>query len=302
MNNKVQNPFGAMLPIAKEFTALGYAVIPCNYKGKEAKIKWLKYQEQLPTESEIFYWFNNKIRNGAVLTGCHGWGAGLVVIDFDNMPDFLTWHKWASKDNPVSQEAIDAYMVKTRRGVHVYLSSVYAGTFRNLHYGGVDVKGASGYVMLPGSIHPSGGFEYQAIDEQNYQFPAFERLEQVLPAEILERRENSENLAYSPTPNTEPSPLQILDMPAGKNMTIEQIKARHRIEEFLPVVFKTGETYFMTKCPFHSDERASMFVDTAKQICGCYAGCTPKVLDVINLYARMMGINNIEAISQLSRY
>ncbi|MDY0263510.1 bifunctional DNA primase/polymerase [Syntrophotalea acetylenica] len=300
MNNKVQTPFGAMYPIAKDFTALGYAVIPCHYQKKEAKIKWALYQKQLPTESEISYWFEGKIRNGAVLTGCHGWGAGLVVLDFDNMPDFLNWHKWASKDNPISQNAIDAYMVKTSRGVHVYLSSVYADTFRNLHYGGVDVKGAGGYCMLPGSIHPTNGFQYFAIDDQNYQFPLFERLEQVLPAEILERREKGENLVYSCPSNTELSPLQVLDMPAGKHMTIEQIKARHRIEEFLPVVIKTGSTYFMTKCPFHADEHASMFVDTAKQICGCYAGCTPRVLDVINLYARMMGISNLEAISQLS--
>ena len=115
MNNKIQNPFGAMYPIAKEFTALGYAVIPCEYKTKKANIKWALYQKQRPTESEIAYWFEGKIRNGAVLTGCHGWGAGLVVLDFDNMPDFLAWHEWASKDNPISQNAIDAYMVKTSR-------------------------------------------------------------------------------------------------------------------------------------------------------------------------------------------
>jgi DNA primase (bacterial type) len=91
-------------------------------------------------------------------------------------------------------------------------------------------------------------------------------------------------------------------MPAGKQMTIEQIKARVKIEDFIPVGTKTGSTYYVGKCPFHSDAHDSMWVDTAKQICGCYAGCTTKPLDVINLYAKMMGIDNIEAISQLSKY
>jgi hypothetical protein len=42
-----------------------------------------------------------------------------------------------------------------------------------------------------------------------------------------------------------------------------------------------------------------MWVDTGRQICGCYAGCTPKPLDVIDLYARMQGITTKEAIHEL---
>jgi len=299
--SNVNDPYGAMYPIAQEFTSLGYAVIPVHYQTKEAKIKWVPFQKVRPTDNQIFNWFRYKIANGAVLTGCHGYGAGLVVIDFDNMPDFLTWYKWAGKDNDVSRATLDAYMVKTRRGVHVYLSSEQAYTFRNLHYGGVDVKGAGGYVMLPGSIHPSG-FTYFAIDEKNLQFPSFERLDQVLPQEILERRENGGIFACNSTPPTEPSLLDVLDMPAGKKMTIEQIKARHKIEEFIPVVMRSGTNYYVAKCPFHDDSHPSFWVDTAKQICGCQAGCTPVVLDVINLYARMNNVSNIQAIEQLSKY
>ena len=143
------------------------------------------------------------------------------------------------------------------------MSSVYSDTFRNLHYGGVDVKGAGGYCMLPGSIHPTNGFQYFAIDDQNYRFPLFERLEQVLPTEILERREKGENLAYSYPSNTELSPLQILDLPAGKHMTIDQIKARHKIQDFLPAITYTGEHWGLTKCPFLAVEHDSLGLDTA---------------------------------------
>lgn len=296
----MSNLIGAMYPIAQEFTALGYAVIPIHYRTKEAKVKWAPYQECLPSKNNILRWFAHTITNGAVLTGSHGHGKGLVVIDFDNMPDFLTWYKWAGEANEISRSALDAYMVKTSRGVHVYLTSTKADTFQNLHYGGVDIKAESGYIMLPGSVHPSG-FVYQAVDENNLQFPVFESLDQVLPPEILERRKSAVFLAQDPPSYTEPSSLDILDMPAGKKMTIAQIKNRHKIEDFIPVSMRTGANYYVAKCPFHEDRHDSMWVDTAKQICGCYAGCTPVVLDVINLYARMNNVSNIQAIEILSK-
>jgi len=297
----MSNLIGAMYPIAQEFTALGYAVIPIHYRTKEAKVKWAPYQECLPSKNNILRWFAHSITNGAVLTGCHGYGAGLVVIDFDNMPDFLTWYKWAGEANEISRNALDAYMVKTSRGVHVYLTSTKADTFQNLHYGGVDIKAESGYIMLPGSVHPSG-FVYQAVDEKNLQFPVFESLDQVLPPEILERRESAVFLAQDPPSYTEPNPLQILDQPAGKKMTIAQIKSRHKIEDFIPVSMRTGANYYVAKCPFHDDQHESMWVDTAKQICGCYAGCSGQTpWDIINLFARLHNVSNNEAIDQLSR-
>lgn len=297
----MSNLIGAMYPLAQEFTALGYGVIPIHYRTKEAKVKWAPYQECLPSKNNIFKWFAHSITNGAVLTGCHGYGAGLVVIDFDNMPDFLTWYKWAGEANEISRSALDAYMVKTNRGVHVYLTSEQAHTFRNLHYGGVDIKGESGYIMLPGSVHPSG-FVYQAVDENNLHFPAFESLDQVLPPEILERRESAVFLAQDRPSYTEPNPLQILDQPAGKKMTIAQIKSRHKIEDFIPVSMRTGANYYVAKCIFHADLHDSMWVDTKKQICGCYAGCSGQTpWDIINLFARLHNVSNNEAIDQLSK-
>ena len=297
----MSNLIGAMYPIAQEFTALGYAVIPIHYRTKEAKVKWAPYQECLPSKNNILRWFAHSITNGAVLTGSHGYGAGLVVIDFDNMPDFLTWYKWAGEANEISRNALDAYMVKTSRGVHVYLTSTKADTFQNLHYGGVDIKAESGYIMLPGSVHPSG-FVYQAVDEKNLQFPVFESLDQVLPPEILERRESAVFLAQDPPSYTEPNPLQILDQPAGKKMTIAQIKSRHKIEDFIPVSMRTEANYYVAKCPFHDDQHESLWVDTAKQICGCYAGCSGQTpWDIINLFARLHNVSNNEAIDQLSR-
>lgn len=290
------NQIGGMYGIAKIFSELGYSVIPCDYRTKAASVKWTQYQEQRPTDHQIFKWFAHRITNAAVLTGCHGYGVGLVVIDFDNLQDFETWKLWASQNNPVT---LDAYMVKTRRGMHVYLSSVNEHSFRNLHYEGVDVKGAGGYVMLPGSIHPSG-FVYESVDSDNLFIPGFESIEEVLPPEILERRKNAIFESYDRPPTMELSDSQILDIPAGRKLTIEQIKARHRIEDFIPVAMVTGADYYVAHCPFHNDENPSFWVNTAKQICGCQAGCTPIVLDVVNLFARLHNVSNSEAINQLS--
>ena len=54
-------------------------------------------------------------------------------------------------------------------------------------------------------------------------------------------------------------------------------------------------------CPLHDDAEPSFWIDTRDQVCGCFAGCTSKPLDVINLYARLCGLNNREAIFQLAR-
>ena len=45
----------------------------------------------------------------------------------------------------------------------------------------------------------------------------------------------------------------------------------------------------------------SFWIDTTRQLCGCHAGCTPKPLDVIDLFARICSLGNDEAIRVLSR-
>lgn len=298
-NFAMGNLFGAMYPIAQTFHSLGYAVIPCDYRHKEASVKWAVYQVCRPSQQEVNRSFAHRITNAGILTGCHGWGAPLVVIDFDNLIDYSMWTRWAVDHCPL---ALEAYQVRTRRGMHVYLTSTNAVSMRNLHYGGVDVKAAGGYVMLPGSVHPSG-FVYEAVDPDNLFFPNFDTLDQVLPSEILNRYTEPAAFVPGDQPTFKPLSLSMLDVPAGsrRSLKVKDVKQSHRIEEFIPIVEVTGKNWYLGHCPFHSDKNPSFWVRADTQFCGCYAGCNGKEpWDVINLYAKLHNLSNGEALRELS--
>jgi len=84
---------------------------------------------------------------------------------------------------------------------------------------------------------------------------------------------------------------------------INKIKRRYKITDFFINTEKTSTDgrWLITRCPLHDDHDPSMWIDTAQQLCGCYAGCTPKPLDVINLYARLNGLSNKDAIQIMLR-
>ena len=171
----------------------------------------------------------------------------------------------------------------------VYLTSTKSDTFQNLHYGGVDIKGE-------GYIRPPLRFEYnrRLMKNHNFRLRARPSLPPILKGEKVP-------FFWLKTPPILAQSLQILDQPPGKK-TLRSDKNRHKIEDFIPVSMRTGANYYVAKCPFHDDQRASMWVDTAKQICGCYAGCSGQTpWDIINLFARLHNVSNNEAIDQLSR-
>jgi len=50
-------------------------------------------------------------------------------------------------------------------------------------------------------------------------------------------------------------------------------------------------------CPFHDDKEPSFWIDTDRNLWGCHA-CGVRG-DVINLYARLKGLTNTEAIREM---
>jgi hypothetical protein len=82
---------------------------------------------------------------------------------------------------------------------------------------------------------------------------------------------------------------------------ITQVRQHHHILDYLPDAERTSRDgrWWRAACPFHSDKNPSFWVDALNGICGCFGGCTHKPLDVINLYARLNGINNVDAIHDL---
>jgi hypothetical protein len=289
---------------ATQFLNTGIAVIPIKYKDKRPDAQllpkdadghptWEPYKKQLPTEQDLTHWFATPHNYGVVA----GW-LNLMMLDFDDANEYSRWRIWAYKQQKSKEIAETAFQVQTSRGVHVYLRCETAGQNRKI--GKIDIK-FRGYVLGPGSIHPTG-VEYLAL-KQAIILPKILTLSEVLPAELL--------VQDTPTPNIQqPVQQNITDDPwvaawqaqpaAGKGV-VAKIKKTLEIQQFFTKTRKSGGSYLVTHCPFHDDKNPSFWIDTQKQICGCFSGCTSKAMDVIDLYARLYGLSNNEAIRMLER-
>ena len=135
-NNNYSTLFYASMWLAK-----GIATIPCKTRSKVSLVPWKEYQIRLPTIPELEDWFGLGSQNNlAVITGG---AACLVVIDFDSMDYFKLWQ---------GLYPVKTFMVRTGRGVHVYL--FVEEPARTMHFPGIDIKADGGYVLAPPSIHP----------------------------------------------------------------------------------------------------------------------------------------------------
>lgn len=264
----------------------GIAVIPIRYMDKRPLLDWLPFQTTLPTQCQWQAWQGRPSNWAAVC----GW-QGLTVLDFDNMDAYGVWFSWARLTGGAAcQAAGDTYKVLTSRGVHVYL--FVDETPRCYKFGLIDVKGVGGYVLIPPSIHPSGR-PYRALDSN---------------APILRVGTLAEVIPFAP-PHTESAtsprlvpadPWQSAATTFGPCNWVHEIRSKVSILSLFPDALPNGgNRWWVTCCPFHDDRNPSFWIDTQLSLCGCHAGCTPKPLDVINLYARLKSISNTDAIAAL---
>jgi hypothetical protein len=282
---------------ALKWVVQGFSVIPIRFMDKRPDAKllpkneigdptWEIYKTKLPTVDQIGRWFPSRLHNLGVVMGWNN----LVVIDFDIWDVFEFWYQLY----PLS-----TYMVKTKRGMHVYLQ--ITNPVKNYHSELLDIK-ANGYVLAPPSIHPSG-YEYQIYLDKP--ILKIENLLDVLPSEFTPEPENAI------TPNTESPKVelkhsddpwdtaqQVMDLDV-----VDNIRKQVNLLQFFSHTEKKSNDgrWWVAPCPFHDDHNPSMWIDNKRGICGCYIGCTSKPLDVINLYARLHGLTNHDAIWALSR-
>jgi hypothetical protein len=261
----------------------GFSVIPINYYSKKPRIKsWEPYKNQLPTDFELRQWFPSEMRNVGLITG-----NGLVVIDFDVMDVFNFWF---------SLFPLNTYMVKTRRGIHVYLKTKQPA--KNYHSDLLDIKAERGYVLIPPSIHPSG-YQYQVY--QDAPILQIEKLEDVLPPEFTPEPEKTVTCTEQTT--IEIDPWALADSAVDLEMGVVK-KIRDQVS-LLSIIGGAEESsrdgrWYKTLCPFHEDYTPSFWIDTQRGICGCWK-CNIKEMDVLDLYARLHNISNTQAIQELSK-
>ena len=245
-------------------------VLPVVYEDGEWKHSWKPYQTQLPTENEVRSWFSVHRNLGLIC----GW-QNLVVLDFDDWQAFYDWH-------PPHTEYAETYSVVTNRGVHLYFYT--DETPASMKLPGIDVK-ASGYVVAPPSIHPSGLHYTELPGRDIMRVKDLACLTGVNSAPVSAKRSTSAQRC--------PQPWQGGDL-------ITNIKACYEILSAFPNARSTSRGWYVTQCPFHDDKNPSFWIDTNRGLCGCFAGCTPQPLDVIDLKAKLDGVSCEEAIQVMA--
>jgi hypothetical protein len=289
--------FNLITKTAHEWILSGQSVIPIRYRDKRPEIgTWEPYKSQLPSSKEIIHWFPDKFHNIAIITGVRG----LAVIDFDSMDRFVYWKLWTKKKgHPASFISDVTYMVQTARGMHVYIRLPHDERNRSLE--GIDIKAKGGYVLAPPSVHPSG-VPYRAV-YPGAPIMQVNALSDILPAALLARDTELPDTVRVPHGFIKPvqyskDPWAVAEGQETGPDLVSRIRNYFKIEDFFPGAIQTSgdRRWMLTKCPFHDDNDPSFWIDTQRQICGCYAGCTMKPLDVINLFGRLHGLSNRDAI------
>lgn len=274
--------FMTLFETALSWVNQGFSVIPIGYYSKKPIIKWQDYQDKLPTEFELLQWFPSELRNIGLITG-----NGLVVIDFDVLDVFNYWF---------SLFPLKTYMVKTRRGVHVYLHTEQAA--KNYHSDLLDIKAERGYVLIPPSVHPSG-YQYQVF--QDKPIMRIDKLEEVLPVEFTPEAEKV--LAQPMTVEIEVDPWTLADSATSlERGIVKKIRENVTLLSIIPGAERSSADgrWYVALCPFHEDHTPSFWIDTQRGLCGCRK-CNIKEMDVLNLFARIHHISNQEAIRELQK-
>jgi hypothetical protein len=131
----------------------GWSVIPLRPRDKRPAIpSWKVYQQRLPTLDELEEWFwTNPEGNVGIVTGSV---SGIFVVDCDS-PAAIAW---AAEHLPPCE-----MRVRTAKGLHLYfpytgkkpIKNKVRATFQGEQLA-LDVRGERGYVVGPGSVHPTG--------------------------------------------------------------------------------------------------------------------------------------------------
>lgn len=286
---------------AVRWAVAGVAAIPIRPREKQPARPWAEYQSRLPTYGELVTWFGDgSALNIAVVCGWQG----LAVLDFDSRDAWDSWLSWARVARPVLAEQVPgALQTVTARGRHLYALLAQPAKTRPMPSLGIDVKAAGGYVLVPPSVHPSGAV-YRYVDA-DAPILRCESLADLLPADALPAAPEPAAVLLPSIPAEPDDPWAAAEQARDieQRRGVAWIKEQHRIEHWFPGRVPTSGDgrWWLAMCPFHRDTQPSFWIDARRQLCGCYAGCTSKPLDVINLFGRLTGVGNSDAVRLLSR-
>ena len=277
----------SLLDRAIHWWGLNVSVVPLQPRQKKTLLKgFMRYADRLPTPEELIAWFwgRDDLNMGLFPS------RGLVVIDFDDAGFFEVFRSEIGYP--------PTYEVETARGRHLYYWVDAPVEYQALPWGEVR---CGKLVVAAGSTHPSG----KVYTDNGAEIARVGRLSDVIPPGLLAATEQRSPRAPAPQPDPEPvpDPWKVASSPElynGPNLAAT-IKKRVPILDYFPDARPTGGGFYLARCPLHNDHNPSMWIDGRRGLCGCYAGCTTKPLDVINLHGRLNGLDNGAALDDLRR-
>lgn len=125
---------------------MGFSLIPLKPRDKTPLTGWRAYQKMRASRSDVEAWVKaTPNANIGIVTGAI---SGLVVLDLDSADAIAEAER---------RGLPDTLMVRTGKGRHVYLRHPGCKTTNRAGFlPGMDIRGDGGYIVGPGSIHPSG--------------------------------------------------------------------------------------------------------------------------------------------------
>ena len=142
---------------------------PLVWGAKKPTIAWKPLQDRPPTFAEMAEWFQEgKPVNVAII--CGGASNGLVALCFNDSEGAVEFFGKELWDKLLTS----TFIVKTPRGVHVYLrsktliKSQFVTKGSNLSW--LEIRADGNYIAAPPSLHPSGSL-YEPIGVESIAMP-----------------------------------------------------------------------------------------------------------------------------------
>lgn len=246
-----------------------YFLLPVQPNAKRLVPGFGFYLDKITTPERVAQWFGPRSLANLAVCGTQT----SFILDFDN-PDL--YRSWAGQFPDESR----TYTERTPFGGYHVFAHAWPGDLKGIKLiKGVELK----HTCL---IYPS------TIDNKPYRRGLGDMLK--VSAKLC-LSPLSERPITNDAPRAAPRDKTHLQKIKSAFLCLDQVQAaKPNIK-----VYQSANRFISLTCPFHDDDEPSFWIDTERNLWGCHA-CGIRG-DAINLYARLKGMSNREAIQEMGK-